>query len=73
MAAPSVQLKAHESNWNLVMQWLPHSVIFFAFNTKLPETAVLASVDFTGAKKVISNGTRPDDHWIKNLMLIRLS
>ena len=30
-------------------------VEFFAFNTKLPETAILASGDFTAAKKVTSS------------------
>ena len=57
MAAPNVQLKAHESNWNRVMEWLP--LFFFAFNTKLLEIAMLVSMDFTEAKKVTSG--RPDD------------
>ena len=38
---------------------------FFTFNIKLSEMAMLASKDFTAAKKM--------DHWIKNLMLIHLS
>ena len=40
--------------------------LFFAFNTKMPIIAILASKDFTEAKKkVTSNGARPHDHWIK--------
>ena len=46
---------------------------FFKFNTKLPEMAMLASKDFTAAKKVTSSGARADDQWIKNLILIHLS
>ena len=34
---------------------------FFAFNTKLPEMAILASRDFTAAKKVTSSEARLDD------------
>ena len=33
---------------------------FYAFNTRLPEMTMLASKDFTAAKKVNSNRARPD-------------
>ena len=45
---------------------------FFGFNTNLTEMAVLASNDFTAAKKVASSGVQPNDHWSKSLMLILL-
>ena len=35
--------------------------------------AMLASQDFTAVKKVTSSGARPNDHWIKCIMLILLS
>ena len=34
--------------------------------------AMLASKDFTAAKKVATSGARPDDHWIKSLLIILL-
>ena len=37
---------------------------------KLPEMAILASKVFTTEKTVTSSGVRPDDHWIKRLLLI---
>ena len=40
------------------------------------EMAILASKDFTAAKKrrkLNSSEARPDDHWIKSLMLFHLS
>ena len=40
---------------------------FFAFNTKLKITAILASKCFAAAKKVASSGVQPNDHWIKSL------
>ena len=35
--------------------------------------AMLASKDFTAAKKVATSGARPDDHWIKSLLIILLT
>ena len=49
------------------------TVELFPLNTKLPEMAILASKDFTAAKKVASSGASPDDHCIKGLMVIQLS
>ena len=48
-------------------------VQFFAFNTKLPEMAMLPSEDFTAAEISFFQWARPDEHWIKSLMLIHLS
>ena len=45
-----------------------HRFEFFTVNTKLPE--ILASKDLTIRKKVIFNGARPDDHWVKRLLLV---
>ena len=44
----------------------------FRFKYKVTEMAMLASKDFTEAKKVTFSGTQADDHWIKSLMLILL-
>ena len=46
---------------------------FLAFDTKLAEMAKLASKNFTTAKKVTSSRSRPNDHWIKSLVLNHLS
>ena len=46
---------------------------FLAINTKLAIMTMLASKDFTSAKKVTSSEAQPDDHWIKSIMLILLS
>ena len=41
--------------------------------TKLSGMTMLASNDFTEAKKVTYSEARPDDHWFKSLMLVHLS
>ena len=41
--------------------------------TKLPKMAMLVSIYFTTAKKVVSSGAQPDDHWIKSLKPVQLS
>ena len=41
---------------------------FFAFSTKLQIMAMLASKDFTVAKKLLPVGFY--DHWIESLMLM---
>ena len=47
---------------------------YFAFNTKLPLLTMLASKDFTEAKRIVtSSRVWPDDYWIKSVMFIILS
>ena len=59
--------------------WLIVSIEFFAFNTKLPEMTILASKDFTAAKKMPPVGldlmiTRLRDyHWFKSIMANQVS
>ena len=48
----------------------PMLIEFFTVNIKLPEIAILASMDLNAAKKVTSSEAQPDDHWIKRLLLV---
>ena len=47
-------------------------ILFFAFNTKLPNMSYGNSKDFIAAKKVTTSGARSDGHWIKSLIHIQL-
>ena len=47
-----------------------YTVVFSAFNTKLPIMAMLESKDFTATKTVTPSLAQPDDHWINSLTLV---
>ena len=68
-------MRVRENMWPLHPGWLTQDSSFFGgeVDTNLPIMAMLTSEVFTTAKKVTSNGIRPDDHWIKSLMFILLS
>ena len=57
-----LKLKPHLLLITLVLNIKIGVIEFFAFNTKLPEIAMLVSKDFAAVKKVTSSGAQLEDH-----------